>query len=190
MTVVVFSDFECPFCKRGAETLARLAEAYPKDVRIVWKDLPLPMHEHAEPAAELARVARANGGDAAFWSAHDLLYASQPKLDDPALEAISDKLGLKWSDVKAAIRGARFGAVIRADSALSDRTNVEVTPTSFVNGRLVRGAQPYDAVRAVVDTELTKARILVTGGVARSDVYGTIIQKGRQVTPPSDSPPP
>lgn len=190
VTVVVFSDFECPFCKRGAETLAHLAEAYPRDVRVVWKDLPLPMHEHAEPAAELARVARAGGGDAAFWSAHDLLYASQPKLDEPALQAISDKLGLKWSDVRAAIRGARFGAIIRADVVLSDRTNVEVTPTTFVNGRLVRGAQPYEAVRAIVEVELAKAQALVTGGVAKPAVYATIIQKGRQVTPPADSPPP
>lgn len=190
VTLVVFSDFECPFCKRGAETLTRLMEAYPKDIRVVWKDLPLPMHEHAEPAAELARVARAQGGDAAFWSAHDLLYAAQPKLDDRALRAIADKLGLKWSDVRAAVRGARFGVVIRADVALSDRTDVQVTPTTFVNGRMVRGAQSYDSVRAVVDAELDKARALLAGGVSRAELYTTIMQNGRQITPPVDSPAP
>jgi protein-disulfide isomerase len=190
VTLVVFSDFECPFCKRGAETIDKLAAAYPNDLRVVWKDLPLPMHEHAEAAAELARTARAQNGDKGFWAAHDLLYAAQPDLGDASLRAIAGKLDMKWTDVRAAIRTARFGAVIRGDVALSDRTDVQATPTTFVNGRKVAGAQPYDTVRAVIDVELEKARHLLSGGVPRAQLYATIAQKGRQTTPPADTSPP
>jgi protein-disulfide isomerase len=190
VTLVVFSDFECPFCKRILPTLERVLSELPNDVRIVWKDLPLPAHPYAENAAELARVARAKGGDVAFWKAHALLYEAQESLGEPAFKRIAATLGLPWAPTWAAIREARFGTQIQADVALSDRVDVQATPTTFVNGIKLVGAQPYDRTRALVDAELAKARHLADTGTARGSVYASIMANGVQVAPPKDTPTP
>jgi protein-disulfide isomerase len=190
VTLVVFSDFECPFCKRGKETFERLLAELPREVRLVWKDLPLPMHTNAEPAAELARFARASQGDRGFWKAHDLLYASQESLGDAAFRRIAGQLGLSWAQAQAAIREAKFGASIQADVALSDRVVVEATPTTFVNGVKLVGAQPYERTRALVDAELAKARALVDSGTDRNRLYAAIVSNGAQVEPRTDTQPP
>src|ERR1043165_3670325 len=96
VTVVEFSDFECPFCKREASVMKELLADYPEDVRLVWKDCPLPVHAQAEPAAELARAARASQGDAGFWKAHDALYESQSELGENLFRSIAKDLGLRW----------------------------------------------------------------------------------------------
>ncbi|HEX3594997.1 MAG TPA: thioredoxin domain-containing protein [Polyangiaceae bacterium] len=190
VTLVVFSDFECPFCKRSSTTLARVVTELPADVRLVWKDLPLPMHAHSESAAELARFARASRGDAGFWKAHDLLYASQDSLGESTFRRIAGQLGLPWTPAWASIRAAKFGASIQADVALSDRVLVEATPTTFVNGIKLVGAQPYERTRALVDAELTKARDRVRAGTARASLYAAIVSKGVQVEPHTDTQPP
>lgn len=190
VTLVVFADFECPFCKRGTATLERLLTELPRDVRLVWKDLPLPMHAQAEAAAELARFARASRGDAGFWKAHDLLYASQESLGDAAFRRIAGQLGLSWAAAQAAIREAKFGTSIQADVALSDRVVVEATPTTFVNGVKLVGAQPYERTRALVDAELAKARARVESGTDRSRLYAAIVSNGAQVEPRTDTQPP
>jgi protein-disulfide isomerase len=148
------------------------------------------MHPHAAAAAELARVARAQLGDDGFWKAHDLIYAAQPNLGDAAWKTISEKLGLKWSDVRQAIKTARFGAILRTDSTLSDAVDVPATPTLFVNGKKLVGAQPYEKVKALVDAELTGARTAVQNGASRASLYQAVVEKGRRVPVPADAPPP
>jgi len=187
VTLVVFSDFECPFCRRVVPTLDRVLAELPKDVRVVWKDLPLPAHPYAESAAELARVARAQGGDAAFWKAHALLYKAQESLGEATFQRIARELGLAWAPTRSAMRAARFGATIQADVALSDRVDVQATPTTFVNGIKLVGAQPYERTRALVDAELVKARHLADTGTPRGSIYAAIMAGGVQVAPPSDS---
>ncbi|HVU02346.1 MAG TPA: thioredoxin domain-containing protein [Polyangiaceae bacterium] len=188
VTIVVFSDFECPFCRKSAAMLDELRASYPRDVRIVWKDLPLPTHPHAEAAAELARVARAQLGDAGFWKAHARLYASQQDFGDAGFHAIADELGLAWADVRAAIRTTRFGKVIEAGVAESDTLDVPATPTFFINGRKVVGAQPLEVVRPIVDAELVKARARLASGTRPESLYDSIVANGKAVTPPSDAP--
>jgi protein-disulfide isomerase len=190
VTLVVFSDFECPFCRRGTSTLERVLTELPQEVRLVWKDLPLPMHAHAEPAAELARFARASQGDTGFWKAHDLLYAAQDTLGDAAFRRIAGQLGLSWTQAQAAIRAAKFGTTIQADVTLSDRVVVEATPTTFINGVKLVGAQPYERTRALVDAELAKARALVESGTDRGRLYAAIVSKGAQIQPRTDTQPP
>jgi protein-disulfide isomerase len=189
VVVVVFSDFQCPFCKVATETFDKLVADYPNDLKLVWKDLPLPAHEHAESAAELARAARAAKGDSGFWAAHDLLYESQSSLGDATYRKIAEKLGLPWSATEKAIHEARYGAVIHADVALSDRIDVPATPTLFVNGRQLVGAVAYEKIRALVDEELTKARALEAGGTPRKAIYDHIIAHGAILAKPSDVPP-
>jgi hypothetical protein len=91
-----------------------------------------------------------------------------------------------WAQTRAAIKAARYGALIQSGVVLSDRVDVPATPTTFVNGRKVVGAQPYDVLKEVVDEELAKAKDLVARGLPRKDVYATIIQAGKDISPPSD----
>jgi protein-disulfide isomerase len=194
VTVVEFSDFECPFCKREASIMKQLLADYPEDVRLVWKDCPLPVHANAEPAAELARAARASQGDAGFWKAHDSLYESQSELGENLFRSIAKDLGLRWERVAVDIRGARYGEKIRAGVALSDRVDVPATPTVFVNGRKLVGAQPYEKLRALVDEEREKAKKSLPGGTgapgggsrAGNKLYDSLISAGKQVEPPTD----
>lgn len=158
VTVVVFSDFECPFCRRHADNLERLRSDFPEAVRLVWKDLPLPSHPHSRAAAELARAARAHGGDAAFWKAHDLLFAAQSEFGAPAFRRIASALGLAPGPTLAGMREARHGVVIQAGITLADALRLDATPTSFVNGRKLGGAVPYPVLRSLVERELSGER--------------------------------
>jgi len=86
VTIAVFSEFQCPYCKRVGPTFDKVRETYGDKVRIVWKHQPLPFHPRAEPASELALEARAQKGDKGFWDAHDKLFESQPKLEDAEIK--------------------------------------------------------------------------------------------------------
>jgi len=201
VTVVEFSDFECPFCKREASVMKELLSDYPNDVRLVWKDCPLPMHPHAEAAAELARAARASQGDPGFWKVHDALYDAPGELGDALFQTISKDVGLRWEKVSVDIRAARYGEKIRANVALSDRVDVPATPTVFVNGRKLVGAQPYEKLRALVDEERDKARKSAAAsapisraanganGAGGNTFYDSLISVGKEVEPPTDLPP-
>ncbi|MDB4938413.1 MAG: Periplasmic thiol:disulfide interchange protein DsbA [Labilithrix sp.] len=184
VTVVEFGDFQCPFCKRVQPTLERLRTEYGDRVRWVWKDRPLSFHKRAEPAAELARSARAQKGDAAFWTAHDKLFDSQAKLEDADLEAVARAMGLDVAKTSAAIKGNTFAKAIEADQSLGDDIEAAGTPHFFINGHRLVGAQPYEKLKAAIDTELTKAEGLVRSGVAKTAVYEAIIKDGKSAPEP------
>jgi len=156
VTIVMFSDFQCPFCKRIEPNIERLTEIYGSKLRVVWKHEPLPFHPRAEPAAELALEARAQQGDKGFWSAHDKLFASQPKLEDADLLKIAAELGLDLGKVRTAIRDHKYKSVIDADVELADDLQATGTPHSFINGRRLVGAQPVDKFQKIIDDELQK----------------------------------
>ncbi len=184
VTVVEFSDFQCPFCKKVQPMLERLRNEYGDRVRWVWKDEPLTFHARAVPAATLARFARAQKGDAAFWTAHDKLFASQPKLEDTDLESVALALGLDAAKASAAIKNKAFQKGIEEDIALADDVQANGTPHFFVNGRRLVGAQPYDKFKALIDVEMAKAEALVRSGVARAAVYETILRDGKGAPEP------
>jgi len=184
VTVVEFSDFQCPFCKKVQPTLERLRTEYGDRVRWVWKDEPLPFHPRAIPAAELARFARSQKGDAAFWAIHDKLFDSQPKLDDADLESVARASGLDVAKANAAIKNKAFKKAIDDDGALADDVQANGTPHFFVNGRRLVGAQPYEKFKAVIDAELAKAEGLVRSGVAKTALYETIIKDGKAAPEP------
>ena len=190
VTIVVSSDFECPFCKQGAAVLKRVGEAYRGKVRVVWKNNPLAMHPNAIPAALLAEEARAQGGDAKFWAAHDALFDSAPALDRAALGKVAAKTGLKKASVEKALDEKAHMARIWRDQQLVASLGARGTPIFFVNGRKVIGAVPYEAMKAVVEEELAKAEALVKSGVARRDVYAKIAEKGATAPVMIDAPAP
>jgi protein-disulfide isomerase len=192
VTIVAFSEFESPFCKRGAETLERILAAYPNDVRLVWKDNPLPFSSRAKPAAILARAVYAERGVEGFWQTHDHLFAAQPKLGDEALELVTNKLGVPWSTVKAAIDSNRYIEKIDQSIELGGDVEVRGTPHFFINGRRFAGAQPFDKFKQAVDQALAQASARVARGTPRAEIYAVTIRDGR--TSPAlarkDVPPP
>jgi protein-disulfide isomerase len=188
VTLVLFTDFECPFCSRVAPTLEAILQQYGTDVRLVLRNNPLPFHSHAQLAAEAALEAFAQGGDSAFWRYHDLLFANQRALERADLESYARQIGLDMPRFVQALDTHAHAAAIDADRALAAQLGATGTPTVFVNGKLVRGAQPLQAFQARVDTELAAARQLVRRGTPRVRLYQRIIQNG--ATAPVMLPPP
>ncbi|MCU0682641.1 MAG: thioredoxin domain-containing protein [Polyangiaceae bacterium] len=184
VTIVLFSDYQCPFCKRGEEVLTKVFDTYGDKVRLVWKDQPLPFHPRAKPAANLALEARAQKGDKGFWDAHDKLFASAPALEDADLERIAGEVGLDGAKVKDAIAKDKYRATMEADQNLADDLNAAGTPHFFVNGRRIEGAQPFEKFKTIVDEELKKVEALRAKGVAADRAYDEIMKGAKGPPPP------
>jgi protein-disulfide isomerase len=155
VTVVVFSDLQCPFCARVEPSLRQLEQAYPQDVRLAWKHKPLPFHPNAVPAALAAEAAREQGK---FWPMHDKMFAAQQELSPAAYERWARELGLDLARFRAAQGSPALKARVEADDQLASRLGIDGTPTMVVNGEKVVGAVPYDQLKAVVDRKLAEAR--------------------------------
>jgi protein-disulfide isomerase len=171
VTLVVFSDFQCPFCGKLATTLEQLGAKYGPALRIVYKSNPLPFHPRAEPAAELGLEAFARQGDAGFWRAHDRLFAQQNKLDDAALAQLAADLGLDPQGAMAAVQSRKHAAQIEADQALAEDLDATGTPTSYINGRKLTGSQPFDTFAQLIDEEIDHASRLSAKGVPLNRLY-------------------
>jgi protein-disulfide isomerase len=178
VTVVVFSDYQCPFCSRVEPTLAALTQKYGNDLRVVWKDNPLPFHQDATPAAIVAREAFTEGKDKKFWEAHDVLFNNQRALGRADLEGYAKQLGLNAAKVKAALDNNPYKAKIDEDKALAAQLGASGTPSFFINGRSLRGAQPQPQFEKLIDEELAKAKAKVAGGVAKAKLYEEITKNG------------
>jgi protein-disulfide isomerase len=184
VTMIIFSDFQCPFCKRVEDTLKQVAQAYPQDVRFVWKDNPLPFHPRAKPAATLARFAYKKGGDKAFWDMHDAIFESNPKLEDDDLKGLAEKAGIKWDDVKTAIDNNKFGEKIDGSVELANDVQARGTPHFFINGVRLSGAQPLEAFKKSIDEQLAKAKGLVAKGTPKAKVYDELMKDAKGPPPP------
>jgi protein-disulfide isomerase len=184
VTIIEFSEFQCPFCSRVTPTLKQLLDTYGEDVQIAFKHLPLPFHNNAEIAAIAAEAAREQGK---FWEMHDKLFANQQALDRTNLEQYAQELGLDMKKFKAALDSGKFKERLEEDKKVAAQFGITGTPSFFVNGRKLVGAQPYEAFKAVVDEEISKADAKLKAGVARKDLYAEIIKDGLEKVPP---PPP
>ena len=179
VTIVTFSDFQCPFCKRIEPTLAQIAKDYGDKVRFVWKNDPLPFHNRANQAAQIALEARKEKGDAGFWAAHDKLFDIQPKLEDADLEQAAKDIGIDSAKAMAAVKALTYKDDIQKDMDLADDVGVRGTPHSFVNGRVVNGAVPYEQFKKVIDQELAKAQAKVASGTPLEKVYEETTKSGK-----------
>lgn len=151
VTIVEFSDFECPYCARLAATLNRVADEFDGRVRLEFRHFPLDFHANAEPAARLAVCAAEQGR---FWELHDAMFAEQSQLSRGALLARAGGLGLDRDALEACADGPASAAVVAADKAAGSAAGVTGTPSFFVNGRLHVGALPYEDVRSIVESAL------------------------------------
>jgi protein-disulfide isomerase len=178
VTIVEFSEFQCPFCARVLPTQKQIVDTYGDKVRIVWRNNPLAFHSNAGPAAELAMEAKAQGGDDKFWEVHDVLFANQKALTRPQLEDYAQKAGLNMDGVKKALDENTHQKAISADQTLATSLGANGTPYFFVNGRQLRGAQPFSSFKTVIDAEIATAEALVKQGVKPAQLYATITKDG------------
>ena len=183
ITIIEFSDFQCPYCKRVEPQLKKIHETYGDKVRLVWKHEPLPFHPRALPAAELTLEARAEKGDKGFWDAHDKLFDIQPKLEDADLEKAASELGLDVGKVKAAIKDAKYKKDIDGDMELGEDVQASGTPHFFVNGRRLVGAQPYEKFSKIIDEELAKFDAQ-KGKIAGKDYYASLMKDAKGAPEP------
>ncbi len=152
VTIIEFSDYECPFCKRSEPAVAKVLETYGNKVRLVFRDFPLPMHKNAAPAAEAAACANAQGK---FWEYHGKLFTSS-ELGAEKLKAIAGEVGLDATKFDECVSKRQFKADVEKDMADGSEAGVNGTPAFFINGRMLSGAQPYEKIKEVIDEELAK----------------------------------
>jgi protein-disulfide isomerase len=151
VTVILFSDFQCPFCSRAVPVIKQIEEAYKGKVRIAFKHLPLPFHDKAQLAAEASMAANEQGK---FWEYHDKLFANQTALDRPSLEKYATEIGLNAGKFKAALDSGKFKKYVEDDAKMGGTVGATGTPTFFVNGKSIVGAQPFEAFKTSIDAEL------------------------------------
>ncbi len=149
IVIVEYSDFQCPYCKMFVEnTYARLRQTHGDRVRFVYRDFPLDsIHPRARPAAEAAQCAHEQGK---FWEYHDLLFANQQALEASDLKRYAQQLGLNMEQFNACVDTRKYQASVEADVQAGLRQNVTGTPTFFINGQALVGAQPFEAFQAVI----------------------------------------
>jgi protein-disulfide isomerase len=174
VTIVIFSDYQCPFCKRAEKTLATLRETFGDKLRFVWKDQPLAFHARAIPALELAHEGRRQRGDAGFWKVHDLLMDS-PRLEDDDLKRIAREANLDVAKAMAAVERRAHWSSTSDDAQLAKKLHVTGTPRFFINGRSLVGAQPPEAFATIIREELAHAERLVKSGTSPAGVYAAIM---------------
>ena len=153
ITIIEFSDYECPYCRKWhAEVYGRLFEDYPDQVRMVYRDFPLfSIHPSAVPAAEAANCAYEQDS---FWEFHEKLFGMELALSADAYQQYAQDLGLDVDAFNECVETRRYRDEVQADYAYASELGVRSTPTFFINGIALVGAQPYEVFQQVIDKEL------------------------------------
>ncbi len=161
VTIVEYSDFQCPFCSRGYQTLEnQVLKEYGDKVRFVYKNFPLPMHPWAESAAVASECAKQQKPDA-FWKLYNFYFQNQrditpQNLKDKSLEALKDD-GVDPAKFTDCLDNKKTLDAVKAEQAEGSSVGVNGTPAFIINGRLISGAQPFENFKAVIDDELARA---------------------------------
>jgi protein-disulfide isomerase len=187
VTIVEFSDFECPFCSRGANTVKELVNANPGKVKVIFKHYPLDFHKNA-PLASQAAMAAQNQGK--FWEFHDLVFANQKAIQRPDLERYAEQLGLNMDKFRADLDSPTGAKQLEADKADGNGVGVRGTPHFFINGSRFSGAQPLANFQAALDKELEIAKKYTDKGTPLSDLYATIVKSEVSTAPAAPAAPP
>jgi protein-disulfide isomerase len=174
VTMIAFSDFECPYCERGHQTVVQLEKEYAGKLRVAYKAFPLDFHSHAMVAALVAKSAQEQGK---FWEFHDKLF-QQKGLDMPRLAGYGREVGLDMTKVAEDLEALRFGSSVQRDLRQGRRLGVTGTPAYFINGRYLSGAKPIAVLRKMIDTELELAEKWQQDGVAPGQIYAHATANG------------
>ncbi len=154
VTIVEFSDFECPFCSRAADVASKVKEKYGDKVRFVFRHFPLPFHPNAHAAAQASLEAESQGK---FWAFHDKLFANQKALDRSSLEGYAKEVGMDLGKLKKALDDQTHKEQVDADMKLGEEVAVDGTPTMFLNGARVANPTDFDAISKQIDAALGKS---------------------------------
>jgi protein-disulfide isomerase len=172
VTIVEWSDFQCPFCAENAPNLVRLREEYGDRIRLVFRHMPLPNHPEAQLAAEAAVAAAAQGK---FWEMHERLFGAQQAMSRADLEAHGEAIGLDMTAFRAALDERRHRDAVADDAAAGSALGIGGTPTIFVNGAPIEGAADWEHLKLTVEARLMDAQSLVAAGIEPADVYAVIM---------------
>jgi len=154
VTIVEFSDFECPFCGHVVETLKKIESTYGDKVRVVFRDYPLVIHRTAKRAAEASHCAEDQGK---FWEMHDKLFSKGGPIQDADIYRYAQQIKLDHDQFDQCLTSGKFKDAYKTSQDEGTRVGVQSTPTFFINGRLIVGAASYDAFARVIDDELSGA---------------------------------
>jgi protein-disulfide isomerase len=153
VTMVEFSDFQCPYCSKAAQVTHKIKEKYSNKVRFVFRQFPLSFHDKAHVAAEAGMAANAQGK---FWQMHDLMFANQSALDRESLDKYAKQAGLNLATFKQALDSKQYVAAVDADVKLGGEAAVNGTPSLFLNGARVQDPTNFDAVSGMIEAALKK----------------------------------
>jgi protein-disulfide isomerase len=189
VTLVIFSDFQCPFCTRVEPTIKQLKDKYGKDkLRVVWKNQPLSFHQNARPAAEAAATVHGLAGSDAFWKFHELAFKNQQSLTEENYAKWAAESGVDAAKFKAAYQGKKYASKVDEDMALANKVGATGTPAFRINGATLVGAQPAAEFEKIIDAQLAEAKKLVAAGTKASDVYIELTKKNAQISPDQANP--
>jgi protein-disulfide isomerase len=154
ITIVEFSDFQCAYCKRVLPVLSEVMERYPGKVKLAFRDFPIhSIHPHAQKASEAAHCA---GDQGKFWEYHDLLFEKQEAIPEANFTDYAQALGLEVAAFQGCLETRKHKDTVERNYADGVKAGVSGTPAFFINGRILSGAQPLEAFKAVIDEELER----------------------------------
>lgn len=174
ITIVMFSDFECPFCEQAFQTIAALEQQYAGKIRFVYKAMPLNNHEHALLAALVGHSALSQGK---FWEFHDLVF-SGGGIDPQTIERYAAQIGLDLGQVRRELDSLTHASAVRKDLRAAKRLKLSSTPVFFINGRMLPGARPKHIFEHMIEQELSLAERLIDDGIAAAELYDYATQWG------------
>jgi protein-disulfide isomerase len=176
VTIVTFSDFQCPYCSRVSPTIEELRKDYGADLRYAFKHNPLPMHKNARAAAIAAEAA---GEQGKFWEMHDKLFANSRDLTEKNFIAWARELKLDVKRFERDLASTAIGERVDRHQRQANDLGARGTPAFFINGRFLSGAQPAASFKVLIDEEKTKAEAMVAAGTSRTSVYAETIARGK-----------
>lgn len=153
VTIIEFSDFQCPYCKIAEETISKVVENYKDKIRLVYKHFPIQGHKNAEKAAEAAECAK---DQEKFWEMHDLMFENQSKLEIADLKKYALDLNLNSSEFDNCLDSGKYTGKVQNDMDAGISYGVSGTPAFFINGQFLNGAQPVEKFREIIDAELAR----------------------------------
>lgn len=184
VTIVEFSDYECPFCSRVEPTLAQILKTYPNDVRIAFVNNPLGFHKNAMPAAKAAVAAFRQGK---FWEMHDVLFGNQKGLGDALYTAKATELGLDMARFAADMNSAETQSYIDKGMKDAGAAGISGTPSFLINGKLVVGALPFDNFKKEIDAELARAnKVAAEKNLSGEELYKELVKTAPKPAPDED----
>jgi protein-disulfide isomerase len=153
VTIIEFSDFQCPYCRRGYETMEEVQKMYPNDVKVVFKHFPLEFHNEAEPSARASWAAQQQGK---FWEYHEALFKNQDKLGSEYYNSLAAELKLDVDKFKKDMASEAAAKQVKEDAEVGKKNGIQGTPGFFVNGVAVKGAYPASHFKTIIDRWLAK----------------------------------